>query len=191
MDPTTRHPGAASRAFRADVAADVAVRRDRFGIAPWRTVLINRGFHALLAYRVARWLRTHRVPLLPELVSRVVQILYGIDINPEAAIAGGVVITHGQGLVIGRGVVVGAGVNLYHGVTLGVLDNGRTHGYPTIGEDCLLGAGCKILGPVTVGARTIVGANVVLTTSVGDDSIVKVPSPIVRQRGVRAAGDDG
>src|SRR6202051_2470125 len=79
----------------------------------------NRGFHALLFYRISNILYKYKIPLLPLILTRIIQILYSIDIDYRACLNGGIVIVHGVGLVIGSGVQINSNVIIFHGVTLG------------------------------------------------------------------------
>jgi serine O-acetyltransferase len=89
---------------------------------------------------------------------------------------------HGIGLVIGSGASVATGCLLYHGVTLGIKGSARGDGFPAISRDCVLGAGCKILGKIVVGEECVIGPNVVLLESVEAGSIVKCPAPLISKR---------
>lgn len=125
--------------------------------------LSNRGFHALLVYRISNRLWRWRIPVIPLILTRIIQILYAIDIDYRARIDGGVLIVHGVGLVIGSGVsIVGGGQRIYHGVTLGI-SHGQNDGFPVVGPNVILGTGCAILGKASVPADTIVKANSVVT----------------------------
>lgn len=138
--------------------------------------LTNRGFQALLAYRIAH--RLHGTPFSPIgfLLTRACQILYGIDIDPRARIAGGIIIYHGVGLVIGCGATIESRVILFHGVTLGIKRGGRHDGFPYIETGVLLGAGAKLLGRLVVGAESIIGANAVISSDVPPGSVAKPQS---------------
>lgn len=145
---------------------------------PLAAFLASKGVHALLAYRIAHRLYRAHIPLLPFLLSRTIQVLYGIDIDCRAHLEGGITILHGVGLVIGAGASVGEGTRLYHGVTLG-LAHREPDGFPQVGRHCLLGAGAKLLGPITVGDDCIVGANAVVTQDVPTASLATgVPARI-------------
>jgi serine O-acetyltransferase len=82
-----------------------------------RVLLTNRGVHALICYRISHFLWKHKIPLIPLILTRIIQILYGIDIDWRSKISGGCLIVHGVGLVIGNGVVIGKNAKIYHGVT--------------------------------------------------------------------------
>ena len=140
-------------------------------------VLTNRGFHALLAYRIAHRLRKTPLSFIGFFLTRAIQILYGIDIDPRAKIAGGVIIYHGVGVVIGCGVIIESRVILFHGVTLGIKRGGKRDGFPHVETGVILGTGAKLLGRIVIGAKSIVGANSVITEDIPPGSIAK-PAPI-------------
>lgn len=150
---------------------------------PILAFLSNRGFHALLCYRVSNWLYQHRVPLVPLVLTRAIQILYGIDIDYRAKIGPGCVIVHGVGTVIGSGAVIGSNCRIYHQVTLGIAHktDGKD-GFPMVGDHVLIGAGAKLLGPILVGRYSKIGANSVVTSDVPDWAVaVGVPAKIVKK----------
>lgn len=132
----------------------------------YMVALSNRGFHALFVYRLANALHRSGVPLLPLVITRIIQILYSIDIDYRASIGGGVAIVHGMGTVIGRGAVLDGDAVIYHGVTLGIADRKTGDGYPHIARHVTIGAGAKLLGPVHVGEGAKVGANAVVVRDV-------------------------
>jgi serine O-acetyltransferase len=146
-----------------------------------RTIIFffNRGFHSLLYYRIANLLFRYKIPILPAILTRVIQILYAIDIDYKATLNGGIVIVHGMGLVIGSGVKINSNVILFHGVTLGRRGVGPLisdkDGYPNIEEDCIICTGAILLGNITVGKNTIIGANCLITNNVAPNSICKIP----------------
>ena len=114
----------------------------------------------------------------------------GIDIHPGARIGQRVFIDHGTGVVIGETAVVGDDVTIYQGATLGGTgkDTGKRH--PTIGPGAVIGAGAKVLGPITIGSRVRVGAGAIVLKDVPDDcTVVGNPGRIVRGPGRRPAGD--
>lgn len=96
----------------------------------------------------------------------------GIEIHPGASLGERLVIDHGMGVVIGETAVVGNDCVIFHGVTLGGTKFDMTKRHPTIGNNVLIGTGAKILGPITIGDNARVGANAVVTKSVGNDQIV-------------------
>jgi serine O-acetyltransferase len=134
---------------------------------------------------VSHWLWTHGFKLLARWLSQLVRGLTGIEIHPGATIGPGFFIDHGMGVVVGETAEIGANVTLYHGVTLGgtSLQKGKRH--PTLGDNVVVGAGAKILGAITVGENSRIGANAVVVRPVPPDSVVVgVPGQAV-QRGKR------
>ena len=153
-----------------------------------KVILSNRGFHALLAYRVSHLLWKAKVPMLPLIITRIIQILYGIDIDWRAKIAGGCLIVHGMGVVIGRGVVIGKNAKIFHGVTLGIRDDGKDNdGFPVVGDNVFIGCGAKLLGNIHVGDNAKIGANAVVIDDVPPShTAVGIPAKIIRKQGTEA-----
>ncbi len=138
------------------------------------------GLHAIWGYRVAHALWTRNFKLLGRWLSQMVRGFTGIEIHPGATIGSGFFIDHGMGVVIGETAEVGANVTLYHGVTLGgvSLQKGKRH--PTLEDNVVVGAGAKILGAITVGHGSRIGANAVVVKPVPPDSVVVgVPGEVV------------
>jgi serine O-acetyltransferase len=148
------------------------------------------GLHAIWGYHISHWLWLHNLRLLGRWVSHVFRFLTGIEIHPGATIGPRFFIDHGMGVVIGETAEVGADVTLYHGVTLGgtSLNKGKRH--PTLGDGVVVGAGAKILGAITIGAGSRIGANAVVVKSVPPNSVVVgVPGQIVMRSKPRQAAD--
>src|SRR3954469_21550697 len=126
-------------------------------------ILAYPGFHAVVIHRLAHWLYLKQVPVLPRLVSHIGRFITGIEIHPGATLGRRLTIDHGMGIVIGETAEVGDDVLLYQGVTLGNarFQHGKRH--PTVGNNVVIGAGAKVLGPITVGdgARVAAGAVVI------------------------------
>jgi serine O-acetyltransferase len=135
-------------------------------------VLLYPGLHAVWAHRLAHWLWTHNFKLLGRWASQLARGLTGIEIHPGATIGPGFFIDHGMGVVIGETAEIGADVTLYHGVTLGgtSLNKGKRH--PTLGDRVVVGAGAKVLGAITIGEDTRIGANAVVVKSAPANSVV-------------------
>jgi len=141
------------------------------------------GVHAVLLYRLAHplWRRGWR--WLPRFVSYIARIWTSIDIHPGARIGRRFFIDHGAGVVIGETAEIGDDVTLYHGVTLGGTSWKKGKRHPTLGDGCVVGAGAKILGPVTLGNRVKVGANSVVVANVPDGrTVVGIPAKAVKTR---------
>jgi serine O-acetyltransferase len=166
------------------IARDVqsALQRDPAARSPLEILLLYPGLHAVWIHRVAHWLWTRRLNLIARGLSQLARGLTGIEIHPGATIGQGLFIDHGMGVVIGETAIVGNDVTLYHGVTLGgtSLNKGKRH--PTIGDRVTIGAGAKVLGNITIGNDSRVGANAVVVKSVPENSVVVgVPGQIVRR----------
>ncbi|MCX8110069.1 MAG: hypothetical protein N3D15_02330 [Syntrophorhabdaceae bacterium] len=139
------------------------------------------GLYAISVYRVAHWLHTHDVPLIPRIMTEYAHSFTGIDIHPGVEIGESFFIDHGTGVVIGETTIIGNRVRIYQGVTLGALSLSkeeveslrRRKRHPTIEDDVIIYANATILGGNTViGARSVIGGNVWLTESIPPDSEV-------------------
>ncbi len=146
-------------------------------------ILLYPGFHALLAYRTANKLKRWNIPFLPRLISQFARFLTGIEIHPAAKIGERFFIDHGMGVVIGETTIIGDDVLIYQGVTLGGTgkDTGKRH--PTVGDRVTIGAGAKVLGNITIGSDSNIGAGSVVIDDVPEHStVVGVPGHVTRQR---------
>lgn len=138
------------------------------------------GYHALLFYRLSHWLWTHGLKFAGRLVSHVGRLLTGIEIHPGAIIGSGFFIDHGMGVVIGETAVIGNNCTLYHGVTLGGTSWAKEKRHPTLGDNVVVGAGAKILGPFKVGDNSKVGSNSVVVKEVPPNAtVVGIPGRVV------------
>ena len=154
-------------------------------------VLLYPGFHALVYHRLAHWLYRRGRFFLARWVSQHGRKKTGIEIHPGAQIGDGLFIDHGMGIVVGETSIIGNNCTIYHGVTLGGTgkDVGKRH--PTIGDNVLIGAGAKVLGPVVIGSNTRVAAGSVVLTSLPDNvTAAGVPAIIVRQNGLKVSPSD-
>ena len=133
------------------------------------------GFRALRRHRRAHWLYERKRYFLARLISSRTKKITGIDIHPGAQIGSGFFIDHGTGVVIGETAVIGNDVTLYQGVTLGGTgkDTGKRH--PTLGNGVTVGAGAKVLGPITLGNHVKVGAGAIVLKDVPDQCTVLGP----------------
>lgn len=139
------------------------------------------GFHALLLYRMAHWLSIKKIPFFPRALSQFARFLTGIEIHPGASIGSGLFIDHGMGVVVGETTEIGDNVTLFQGVTLGGTGKQRGKRHPTIGNHVVVGAGAKVLGPITIGDYVKIGANSVVLQDVPNHStVVGIPGRIVR-----------
>jgi len=150
----------------------------------FEVILTYPGLHAVWSYRLAHWLWTHRLRFLARCVASVARVLTNVDIHPAAELGERLFIDHGIGVVIGETTRVGEDVTLYQGVTLGgtTLEHGKRH--PTLGDRVTVGAGAKILGPLTVGHDARIGANSVVIRDVPPGAVVVgVPGQIISRTG--------
>jgi serine O-acetyltransferase len=145
--------------LRAVLAKDPAARN------LLEVVLTYPGVHALWAHRIEHWLWQRHLRLIARIMATYTRSKTRIEIHPGATIGRRVFIDHGVGVVIGETAIVGDDVTIYHGVTLGgrSLEKGKRH--PTIQNNCVLGAGSKILGDITIGEGSTISANQVITRS--------------------------
>jgi serine O-acetyltransferase len=176
------------KTIRRDIAA--VFERDPAARSTLEILFCYPGLHAIWFHRLAHWLWTHRLRLLARWISQLARGLTGIEIHPGASIGPGFFIDHGMGVVIGETSQVGAEVTLYHGVTLGgtSLSKGKRH--PTLGDRVVIGAGAKILGAITIGDDSRIGANAVVVKSVPPNSVVVgVPGQVVSRSRPHLASD--
>lgn len=173
------------RRLREDVAS--AKLRDPAARNGFEIALLYPGLHAVWGYRLWHALWVRRARLLARMGSQITRALTGIEIHPGATIGRRFFIDHGMGVVIGETAEIGDDVMLYHGVTLGgrQREGGKRH--PTLGDGVAVGAGAKVLGPITIGSGSVVGANAVVTKDAPADSIlVGVPA----KPRLRVSGED-
>jgi serine O-acetyltransferase len=166
----------------------VVFDRDPAARSTLEIVLTYPGVHALLFYRVAHWLWRRDVKLPARFIANIGRFVTGIDIHPGATIGRRLFIDHGMGVVIGETADVGDDVTLYQGVTLGgtSLSKGKRH--PTIEDRVIITTGATVLGPVTIGAESRIGAGSVVIHPVPPRStVVGIPGRVVRGDGVHRA----
>jgi serine O-acetyltransferase len=138
------------------------------------------GFHALTLHRFSHWLWGHRLRWLARLFSHFTRFITGIEIHPGATIGKRVFIDHGMGVVIGETAVINEGCTLYHGVTLGGTSWNKGKRHPTLERGVVIGAGAKVLGPITVGEGAKIGSNAVVVREVPPGATaVGIPARIV------------
>ena len=145
--------------------------------------LVYSGLHAIWSHRLGHrmWARP-RLRGLARVLMQLTRFLTGIEIHPGATIGRRFFIDHGMGVVIGETAEVGDDVMIYHGVTLGGRTMQQVKRHPTIGHRVTIGAGAKILGPLTVGDDSAIGANAVVTRDVPAGSIATGIPAVVRVR---------
>ena len=160
--------------------------RDPAATSRLEVIFTYSGFHALLAYRIAHWLKSFGVPFIPRAISQVARWLTGIEIHPSAKIGTGFFIDHGMGVVVGETAEIGDYVTLFQGVTLGGTGKERGKRHPTLGNHVVVGAGAKILGGITIGDNVKIGANSVVLKNVSANStVIGVPARVIKTQGER------
>ncbi len=143
-------------------------------------------FEAVSIYRLAHSLYRLKVPLLPRMMTEYAHQLTGIDIHPGATIGKWFFIDHGTGVVIGETTVIGDDVTIYQGVTLGGTGKHTGKRHPTIGNNVMIGAGAKVLGPLNIGDNSkIASGAVVLNDIPANSTAVGVPARVVKRDGIK------
>ncbi len=156
-------------------------RKDPAARSVAEVMLLYPGFHVLVYYKIAHWLYAHKRFFLARFISQTGRLATGIEIHPGAKIGNCLFIDHGMGIVFGETTEIGDNCTIYHGVTLGGTgkENGKRH--PTLGNNVLIGAGTKVLGPVFIGDNVRIGSgSVVLKNLPANCTAVGVPAEIVR-----------
>ena len=173
------------RDIQASIERDPAARS-------WLEILLcYSGLHSLIWHRVAHLLWNHRYRLLARFISTLTRFFTGIEIHPGAKIGPGLLIDHGTGVVVGETAEIGEEVTIYQGVTLGGTGFQRGKRHPTVEDNVTIGSGAKLLGPITVGHGSKVGANTVVVTDVPEQAtVVGNPGHIVRVEGRKPEGPD-
>jgi serine O-acetyltransferase len=167
--------------FREEIRA--VRERDPAARTNLEVILTTPGLHALAWHRVSSWLWRRRLKLIGRLVSNFGRFFTGIEIHPGARIGRGVFIDHGMGVVIGETAIVGDNCTLYQGVTLGGTGKERGKRHPTLGADVIVGVGAAVLGDITVGDGSRIGAgSVVLRDVPPHTTAVGVPARAVAWR---------
>ena len=179
-------------AVREEIATDIAAvrQRDPAARSDLEILLLYSGVHAILAYRVAHKLYLSKHYFAARAISQWARHKTGIEIHPGATIGKGLFIDHGMGVVIGETTEIGDNCTLYQGVTLGGTgkDVGKRH--PTLGNNVLIGAGAKVLGPFTISDNSKIAANAVVLEEVpANSTAVGIPARVVKKEGVRIEND--
>ena len=163
---------------------DIAIvfERDPAARTHWEILTTYPGVHALLMHRVAHFLWQKRLFWLARFSSHLARFLTGIEIHPGASIGHRVFIDHGMGVVIGETAIIGDDCTLYHGVTLGGTSWNKGKRHPTLENGVVIGAGAKILGPITLGAGAKVGSNAVVVKDVpANATAIGIPARILEE----------
>lgn len=159
---------------------ETARRQDPAARSKIEVAILYPGVHALWAHRIAHRL-WHQLPtkLLARTISQFTRFFTGIEIHPGAQLGHRFFIDHGMGVVIGETAIVGDDVLMFHTSTLGGTSMTRGQRHPIVGNRVVIGAGAKILGPITIGDGALIGANAVVVKDVPEDStVVGIPGKV-------------
>jgi serine O-acetyltransferase len=169
---------------------NAVVQNDPAATSRLETLLCHLPLHAVWAYRIAhvaheRW----RIPLLPRLLSALARFWTGVEIHPGARIGRAFFIDHGTGVVIGETAEIGDHCMMFHNVTLGGTGKHRGKRHPTLCDNVLIGTGATLLGPITIGANSKVGANsfIQMHDVPSDSTAVGTPARLVKREGMRVS----
>jgi serine O-acetyltransferase len=166
--------------LRDDIAS--VFERDPAARTTWEVLTCYPGLHALYIHKLARWFWLHGLRWLGRATSHFGRLLTGIEIHPGAQIGRRVFIDHGMGVVIGETAEIGDDVTLYHEVTLGGTSWAKGKRHPTLGKGVVIGAGAKVLGPITVGDGAKIGSNAVVVKDVPPNAtVVGVPGRVLEE----------
>ncbi len=175
--------------MREDIAA--VLDRDPAAKSGFEVVLLYSGLHALWAHRFHHWLWLHNRRFFARFLSQVARFFTGIEIHPGAEIGRRFFVDHGMGVVIGETTIIGDDVTLYQGVTLGGTGKETGKRHPTLRNNVVVGTGARVLGNITIGENSRIGAGSVVLRDVPDNStVVGVPGHIVLRRGKRVVITD-
>lgn len=143
-------------------------------------LLLYSGIHSLISHRIAHFLYKKRIFFIARLISQISKFFTGIEIHPGATIGKGFFIDHGNGVVIGETAEIGDNVMIYHQVTLGGTGNEKgVKRHPTVGDNCIIGTGAKLLGNITIGNNSKIGANSVVLRNVPENAtVVGIPGKV-------------
>ncbi|MCX7771931.1 MAG: serine O-acetyltransferase [Clostridia bacterium] len=170
--------------FRWYEEAKSIAERDPAARGVLQVILQYPGYKAVRAYRRAHWFHKHGMYFIARAISQYARHRTGIEIHPGAKIGKCLFIDHGMGVVIGETAEIGDYCTLYHGVTLGGTGKDKGKRHPTVGNNVLISAGAKILGPFKVGDNAKIGANAVVLSEVEPDTtVVGVPGRAVKRGG--------
>lgn len=148
-------------------------------------IFLYPGVKAVVFHRIAHFIYLCKVPFFPRAIAEFSRFLTGIEIHPAAKIGKNLIIDHGMGVVIGETSEIGDDCLIYHGVTLGGVDLNPVKRHPTLKNGVVIGAGAKILGDITIGECSRVGANSVVIKDVPANSTVTgIPAKMISSKGV-------
>ena len=156
--------------------------RDPAATSSLQVVLLYPGFHAVLFHRLSHRLYKMKWYFLARLISQTTKFFTGIEIHPGATIGKGLFIDHGSGVVIGETAVIGDNCTIYQGVTLGGTGKHTGKRHPTLGNNVMVGAGAKVLGPFKVGDNSKIAAGAVVLDEIPENSTaVGIPARVIKR----------
>ncbi len=160
--------------------------RDPAATSALEVMLLYPGLHALWMYRIAHWFSNRNHTFIARAISQFAAFVTRIEIHPAAQIGRRLFIDHGHGVVIGETTIIGNDVTLYQGVTLGGTGKDKGKRHPTLGNNVMVGAGAKVLGPFKVGDNTNIAAGAVVLEEIpANCTAVGVPAQVVKRDGIR------
>jgi len=160
----------------------VVFERDPAARTHWEIITTYPGVHALLIHRLSHWIWRKRFFWLARFIAYISRWMTGIEIHPGATIGRRVFIDHGMGVVIGETAVIGDDCTLYHGVTLGGTSWNKGKRHPTLEQGVVIGAGAKVLGPITIRKGAKIGSNAVVVKDVPENATaVGIPARILEE----------
>lgn len=162
------------------------VKRDPAARNKLEVYFLYSGFKAIRAYRKANWFFRHNMKFIARLISQISRNRTGIEIHPGAKIGKGLFIDHGMGVVIGETTEIGDNCTIYQNVTLGGTGKEVGKRHPTLGNNVMVGAGAKVLGPFKVGDNSRIAAGAVVLQEIPENStVVGIPAKVVKVNGVK------
>ena len=176
------------RTLKEDIA--IVKQKDPAARSTMEILLTYSGLKAVRSYRKAHWFYEHGFFTIARIISQRARHRTGIEIHPGAKIGKGLFIDHGMGVVIGETTEIGENCLLYQGVTLGGTGKDKGKRHPTLGDNVMVGAGAKVLGPITIGNNVKVAANAVVLKPIPDNcTAVGVPARVARCAGKKIVED--
>ena len=144
-------------------------------------MILYPGFHILIFHKLSHFLYIHKLFFLARLISQIGRFFTGIEIHPGAKIGRRFFIDHGMGIVIGETTTIGNDCIMYHNATLGGTGKDKYKRHPDIGNNVMIGAGAKVLGPIKIGNNVKIGANSIVLKNIPDDATVVKYNEIIKR----------
>lgn len=180
--------GGLFRRLKKDIA--IVKEKDPAARSSFEIFLTYSGLKAVRKYRHANWFYRHGMLTIARIISQRARHKTGIEIHPGAQIGEGLFIDHGMGVVIGETTIIGNNCLLYQGVTLGGTGKDKGKRHPTLGDNVMVGAGAKVLGPINIGNNVKIAANAVVLKDIPDNcTAVGVPARIAKREGQKVEQD--